>query len=359
MDIYDSSNKLVAFHLLLSPGHKAIRAAAVTTPATVASDGALRAGRASAVVLTSGGSLVTLTEKETTEKVRLLVQKNLYSAAAFIAYADPSYDVSEITSLYQKHAEHLYRKGDFSGSIDQYILTIGSLEPSHVIFRFLDAPKIPLLVKYLEELRTRELATPVHNDLLRTCYLKLNDEESAETIAASSSRSLDTGSLSTIVGTSPKDALATICSFEAPQAVEALLIHGGSLARLLPRETAGLVVSLCLGTYSPDRLLEVSESLRSDTSEILEFVSKAERACDPYPLHLFASSFMENPKVLRLILCHCNRNKCPLTPSLRRSLLELTLEEWNQAKRVGDTESEKLRRKEAIAVSIISFAVAL
>jgi vacuolar protein sorting-associated protein 11 len=50
-----------------------------------------------------------------------------------------------------------------------------------------------------------------------------------------------------------------------------------------------------------------------------------------------------------LILTHCNRNKCPLTPSLRRTLLELTLYEWNQAKRTGDTEAEKLRRKEAIA----------
>jgi vacuolar protein sorting-associated protein 11 len=354
VDIYDSSNKLVAFHLLLSPGHRAVRAAGVTTPPTRVSDGSLKNGRASAIVLTSGGSIVTLTEKETAEKVKLLVQKNLYSAATFIAYADPSFEVSEITSLFQRHAEHLYRKGDFGGAIDQYIHTIGSLEPSHVIFRYLDAPKIPLLVKYLEELRSRELTTPVHNELLRTCYLKLNDPESAESIAAySSSNSFDTESLSAIAANSPKDAFATICSFEAPQAVEALLVYGGSLARVLPRETAGIVLSLCLGTYSPGRLLEISGSLTTDTKKILEFASESERACQPYPVHLFASSFMENPKMLRLILTHCNRNKCPLTPSLRRSLLELTLAEWNQAKRLGDTESEKLRRKEAIAVGLL------
>jgi hypothetical protein len=51
-----------------------------------------------------------------------------------------------------------------------------------------------------------------------------------------------------------------------------------------------------------------------------------------------------------LVLAHCNRNKCPITPSLRRTLLELTVAEWNQAKRSGDTEAEKLRHKEAIAV---------
>ena len=147
VDIYDATNKLVVFHLLLSPGHKAIRAAGVTSPPTRCGDGTLRNGRSSAVVFTSGGSLVTLTEKDTVEKVHLLVQKNLYSAAIFVAYSDPSFETAEITSLYRRHAEHLYRKGDYSGAIDQYIHTIGSLEPSHVIFRYLDAPKIPLLVK--------------------------------------------------------------------------------------------------------------------------------------------------------------------------------------------------------------------
>jgi hypothetical protein len=147
VDIYDATNKLVVFHLLLSPGHKAVRAAGVTTSPTRSADGTLRSGRSSAVVFTSGGSLITLTEKSTAEKVHLLVQKNLYSAAIFVAYADPSYETTEITSLYRRHAEYLYRKGDYSGAIDQYIHTIGSLEPSHVIFRYLDAPKIPLLVK--------------------------------------------------------------------------------------------------------------------------------------------------------------------------------------------------------------------
>lgn len=147
VDIYDATNKLVAFHLLLSPGHRAVRAAGVSTAPTRSSDGSLRPGRSSAVVLTSGGSLVSLTEKETSEKVSLLVQKNLFSAAIFVAFEDPSYEAADITSLYRRHAEHLYRKGEYSGAIDQYIHTIGSLEPSHVIFRYLDAPKIPLLVK--------------------------------------------------------------------------------------------------------------------------------------------------------------------------------------------------------------------
>jgi vacuolar protein sorting-associated protein 11 len=141
IDIYDSLNKLVAFHLLLSPGHRAIRAAAVATAPAVTGDGSVRGGRSSAVVLTSGGALITLTEKLTQEKIDLLVQKNLYSAAIVVAYADPATDVAVITSLYRQYAEHLYRKGDFGGAIDQYCHTIGSLESSHVIFRYVATAK--------------------------------------------------------------------------------------------------------------------------------------------------------------------------------------------------------------------------
>jgi vacuolar protein sorting-associated protein 11 len=386
VDIYDITNNLVAFHLLLSPGHRAVRAAATVTtqPSSTVNvnriSGSSRTGsnggggQSSAVVLTSGGSLVTCTEKRTDEKISLLIQKNLYSAAIVVAYADPSYDASEITALYQNYAEHLYQKGDFAGAIDQYIQTIGSLESSHVIFRYLDAPKIPLLVKYLEQLRTLSLATPMHNDLLRTCYLKLNDTEAAEAISittASSPSSLTTtttngnnvsiamASVLSNLTLNPKEALATVCSLEAIQAAEIMMIHGASLARAFPRETAGVILSLCLGTFSPKALSDVS-IVNNPTAlyKLLQYngntptIGDQQMTCEPYPAHIFLPrTFVEHPKMLRLVLAHCNRNKCPLTPELRRTLLELTLSEWNRAKRSGDTESEKLRHKEAIAVS--------
>lgn len=354
VDLYDSMNKLVAYHLLLSPGHRALRAAGVTTMPTVCNDGSVRGGRSSAVILTSGGNIVTLTEKLTEEKIDLLVQKNLYSAAIVVAYADPSYEAANITDLYCQHAEYLYRKGDFSGSMEQYCHTIGSLESSHVIFRFLDAPKIPLLVKYLEKLRALHIATAVHNELLRTCYLKLNDTEAADAIAASASSSRSNASMSSILSNlsnNPKDALVTICSLEAEPAAEILVVHGPSLARVLPRETAGIVIALCLGTYSPKNL---ADAALIDPGAVKRMIERGTddrpKQHEQYPFHLFSSAFLENPKMLRLILTHCNRNKCYLTPFLRRTLLELTLAEWNQARRSGDKEAERLRYKEVIAV---------
>ena len=340
VDVYDATNKLVASHLLLSPGHQAVCAAGIRN-----------AGRSSAIVLTSGGAFLSLTEKDTSEKISLLTQKNLYAAAIVIAFSDPSMEPSAVVGLYRQYAEHLYLKGDFAGSMEQYIHTIGSLESSHVVFRFLDAPKIPLLVQYLEKLRERDLATPIHKELLRTCYLKLNDSEAAEALVSSADR-VDENSLSSLLSNlaqNPKEALATICSLEASQAAEVLVVHGASLARTLPRETAGVTIALCVGTYSPEALAAAVDA--ADLNKMIEYATDdREKACAPYPVDLFASAFIEHPKLLRLVLAHCNRNKCPLSGSLRRTLLELSLAEWNQAKRSGDTEVEKARYKEAITV---------
>ena len=175
VDIYDSTNKLVAFHLLLSPGHQAIKSAGVSTAQARTADGRLRGGRSSSVVLTSGGFLISFTEKSTDDKVSLLVNKNMYSNAIAVAYSDAAVESSSpmISNLYRKYAEHLYRKGDYGASIEQYINTIGMLEPSHVCFRFLDAPKIQVrcvlvisLMMYIAFKKSLNLTYPEIRSLL-------------------------------------------------------------------------------------------------------------------------------------------------------------------------------------------------
>ena len=52
IDVYDATNKLVAFHALLSPGHKALEVVGVTTAPSRTADGGLFGGRSSAIVLT-------------------------------------------------------------------------------------------------------------------------------------------------------------------------------------------------------------------------------------------------------------------------------------------------------------------
>lgn len=174
-------------------------------------------------------------------------------------------------------------------------------------------------------------------------------------MAASKSVSMDKDSLGTLLSTlssSPQEALARVCTLIASEAAEVLVAHGAALARVMPRETAGIVVSLCIGTYSPTALAGAAMDVAAEANKMLnnEVIDEREKSHEPYPIRHFYAAFLDNPKMLRLILAHCNRNKCHLTPSLRRTLLELTLSEWQAAKRSGDTEGEKLRHREAIAV---------
>lgn len=70
--------------------------------------------------------------------------------------------------------------------------TIGKLEPSYVIRKFLDAQRIHNLTAYLQALHRQSLANEDHTTLLLNCYTKLKDSSKLEefikvTIAPSSS----------------------------------------------------------------------------------------------------------------------------------------------------------------------------
>lgn len=354
MNIYDLTHKLVGFHTLLSPGQRCLRSVGFATPRLSSPDGSIRGGVSSCIIITSTGTLITVTEKCTAEKVALLVQKHLYSAAISLALSDMYYKAAEITRLYKQYAEYLYQKGDFQAAIDQYMFTIGSLEPSYVIYRYLDAPKLPLLTKYLEEIRSRGLSTPIQDELLRTCYLHLNDTSSAEKVTVSLSSSMTSTDSNAFIASllqKPSQAFAALCSFEAFKTAEIISTHGPALVRSLPQEMASLVISLCEGSYRPGSFLEGSSTTNvdHDVVDASKGVRPDNKGCEQYPVELFSNAFMEYPKLLRTILAYCSKHNLRLIASLKSALLELTLEEWNHARNTGDLDLETARYAEAIA----------
>ena len=60
------------------------------------------------------------------------------------------------------------------------ISTIGKLEPSYVIRKFLDAQRIHNLTAYLQALHRQSLANADHTTLLLNCYTKLKDSSKLE-----------------------------------------------------------------------------------------------------------------------------------------------------------------------------------
>lgn len=159
--IYDLRNKFISMSHLLPLGE---------TVLMVFHDGGV------AYAITSSWSLIRFREKDTSNKLDILLRKSLYPLAISLA-AEEQADVSEIMSLYKLYADNLYKKNDFDGAITQYCHTIGFIQPSYVIRRFLDTQRIGNLILYLEKLHSRGIATKDHTTLLLTCYTKTNNEQ--------------------------------------------------------------------------------------------------------------------------------------------------------------------------------------
>jgi hypothetical protein len=154
--VYDTKNKFIAF-------------AAGFNDVTQVMDewGAL-------FVLTGDGKMYKLSEKDFQTKLEVLYRKHLYEIAINLAKTQST--AGTLLDIYKVYAEHLYSKGNFNDAIAQYIKTIGSLEPSYVIRKFLDSQRIHNLTAYLKALHDEEQADRHHTTLLLNCYTKLKDK---------------------------------------------------------------------------------------------------------------------------------------------------------------------------------------
>ena len=155
--IYDLRNKFISMYSQLPQGEKV---------SMVLHDGG------TAYIVTSSFTLLRFREKDTQAKLDVLLRKTLFPLAISLA-AEEQCEAAEIVKLYRTYGDHLYKKGDFDGSVQQYCHTIGSLQPSYVVRRFLDPHRVVNLVTYLEKLQDRGLATNDHAVLLLTCYVRL------------------------------------------------------------------------------------------------------------------------------------------------------------------------------------------
>lgn len=125
-------------------------------------------------IVTTDGSVYQLIERDMQTKLESLFKKNLYPVAINLALYQ-NYDYDSVIEIFRRYGDHLYEKGDFDGAITQYLRTIGKLEPSYVIRKFLDAQRIHNLTSYLQALHEKNLANADHTTLLLNCYTKLKD----------------------------------------------------------------------------------------------------------------------------------------------------------------------------------------
>ncbi|KDQ33122.1 hypothetical protein PLEOSDRAFT_1099105 [Pleurotus ostreatus PC15] len=125
-------------------------------------------------VLLTDGQLSALEEKPTSTKLNMLYSKSLFVLALSLAKTQ-ELDESSVADIHRQYGDHLYTKGDYDGAMSQYVKTLGNLQPSYVIRKYLDAQRIHNLVTYLQELHSIGLANADHTTLLLNAYTKLKD----------------------------------------------------------------------------------------------------------------------------------------------------------------------------------------
>lgn len=141
-------------------------------------------------VLAGDRKLYQLQEKDTQTKLEMLFNKKNYTLAISLAKSQ-QYDQDGLIDIFTQYGDHLYKKGDHDGAIDQYIKTIGKLEASYVIRKFLDAQRIHNLTKYLQALHKAQMATEEHTTLLLNCYTKLKDVSKLDEFIMTKDREVD------------------------------------------------------------------------------------------------------------------------------------------------------------------------
>lgn len=124
-------------------------------------------------LLSRDKKLYHLDEKDLQSKLNSLYKKNLYDTAVKIAKSN-QYDAEGLSDIFKQYGDHLYAKANYAGAVEQYIKTIGFLEPSYVIRRFLDSRHTQYLTDYLQSVHKEGKATTDHTTLLLNCFTRLD-----------------------------------------------------------------------------------------------------------------------------------------------------------------------------------------
>ncbi|KAI6780863.1 Vacuolar protein sorting-associated protein-like protein [Emericellopsis cladophorae] len=129
--------------------------------------------------MSEDGKVYRYHEKTLQQRLEMLYQRNMFPLAIELA-SNSGLDVDQQSLIFRKFGDHLYQKGDYDGSMVQYIRAIDATEPSQVIRKFLDSQRIHNLIMYLEQLHEHRKATADHTTLLLNCYAKLKDIDKLE-----------------------------------------------------------------------------------------------------------------------------------------------------------------------------------
>uniref|UniRef100_A0A914NUM0 Uncharacterized protein n=1 Tax=Meloidogyne incognita TaxID=6306 RepID=A0A914NUM0_MELIC len=214
-----------------------------------------------------------------------------------------------------KYGDYLYTKGDFDNAMKQYTETIGHVEPSKIIKKFLDGTRISQLCFYLETLHNLSLAIGEHTTLLISAYVKLNSVQKLNQFIDQNEHYL------------VKE------GFDADAAIK--LLRSAQLYRVAAK--------LALKCQKPDIFIDILTQDTKEFMEALRFIEKlpASSACNF--LQLYGSLLLENIedetiKIIRKLIAAKEANHSQLVKMLmsRPSRMEEIFTELNISGQLQD-----------------------
>lgn len=154
--VFDLTNKVIAASALLPPpphnqntsADDRIESGNLSTP-WIASSGD---GAVLAVTLdpgSTGYTVLRLREKPLEERLQGMFRSRSFQAALRMA-RDENASPRIMADVHRRFGDFLYSKRDYDGAAEHYALTVGHIEPSYAIQKFLDAQKVNNLITYLE-----------------------------------------------------------------------------------------------------------------------------------------------------------------------------------------------------------------
>ncbi|KAH0623394.1 hypothetical protein JD844_031667 [Phrynosoma platyrhinos] len=315
-------------------------------------------------VLTRDGKLHVLQEKDTQTKLearepslscwakllsqQMLFKKNLFEMAINLARSH-HLDSDGLSEIFRQYGDHLYNKGNHDGAIQQYIRTIGKLEPSYVIRKFLDAQRIHNLTAYLQMLHLQSLANADHTTLLLNCYTKLKDISKLEEFikgplehvslmqTSESEVHFDVETAIRVLRQAGcyshanyQEALRYIGKLPFEQAESNMKRYGKILMHHVPHETTELLKVLCTD-YRPAGDREGPGGLEGRKANPDEFI----------PI------FANNSRELKAFLEHMSEVQPNSPQGVYDTLLELRLQNWAHEQ---DPQAKEKLHNEAISL---------
>uniref|UniRef100_A0A1I8J5J3 Vacuolar protein sorting-associated protein 11 homolog n=1 Tax=Macrostomum lignano TaxID=282301 RepID=A0A1I8J5J3_9PLAT len=302
----------------------------------------------SLLLLTADCRLHCLTEKDAASKMGILFKKNNFRLAIDLASA-MRYDADGMAEIYRQYADYLYQKGDFDGAIPEYCRTIGHLEASYVIRKFLDSSRIHNLTAYLEAVHRARLASEDHTTLLLNCYSKLKDEAKLSAFLESKDTAFDADTAIRVLRQAgfSKQALALADRFDKHEwhlkiQVCDLAQHSEALAYMakLP-DTVAMHNMRIYGR-------ELLASCPAESTELLKKLVGSPQVS--VGVDELAPIFVGNPNDLIAILEHCLAllGSPTARPQLTQTLLELYIQSLAEEPATADKSLRDKREQRAL-----------